>query len=88
MTNATPQIHCSTRTLKEIGVPPKSIGYGDSETDQFFCGYCNLLYINRKKHLMFVNAATRYPLLSALNPQPSALNCQPGTKASATPFMQ
>lgn len=64
MTNATPQIHCSTRTLKEIGLPPKSIGYGDPETDQFFCWYCNLLYINRKKHLMFVNAATRYPLLS------------------------
>jgi hypothetical protein len=38
MTNATPQIHCSARTLKEIGVPPKSIGYGDSETDQFFAG--------------------------------------------------
>ena len=64
MTNATPQIHYSARTLKEIGLPPKSIGYGDPETDQFFCWYCNLLYINRKKHLMFVNAATRYPLLS------------------------
>jgi hypothetical protein len=65
MTNATSQIHCSARTLKEIGLPPKSVGYGDPETDQFFCWYCNLLYINRKKHLMFVNAATRYPLLSA-----------------------
>jgi hypothetical protein len=64
MTNAIPQILCSTRTLKEIGVPPKSIGYGDAETDQFFCWYCNVLFINRKKHLMFVNAATRYPLLS------------------------
>lgn len=64
MTKATSQIHCSARTLKEIGLPPKSVGYGDPETDQFFSWYCNLIFINRKKHLIFVNMATRYPVLS------------------------
>ena len=64
MNKATPQIHCSARTLKELGLPPKSVDYGDPDADQFFCWYCNLIFINRKKHLIFVNMATRYPVLS------------------------
>jgi hypothetical protein len=64
MTKAISQIHCSARTLKELGVPPKSVDYGNPDADQFFCWYCNLIFINRKKHLIFVNMATRYPVLS------------------------
>jgi hypothetical protein len=62
ITNA--RIECSVKTLKELGLHKDPVGYGRIEVDPFFCWYAHLLYLNRKKCLLFVNVLTRYPVLA------------------------
>lgn len=58
------QIECSAKTMKELGISKQSIDYGNSDLDPFFCWYCHLFFMNRTKHLLFVNALSRYPVVT------------------------
>jgi hypothetical protein len=58
------QIECSAKTIKELGLPKQSLDYGDPEIDPFLSWYCHLILINRKKHLLFINTASRYPVFT------------------------
>lgn len=58
------RIECSAKTLKELGLSKEPVGYGKLEVDPLFSWYAHLLYLNRKKCLLFVNTLTRYPVLA------------------------
>ena len=58
------RIECSAKTLKELGLQKEPVGYGNFEVDPFFCWYAHLIFLNRKKCLLFINALTRYPVLA------------------------
>jgi len=58
------RIECSAKTLRELGLSKQPVGYGKLEVDPFFSWYAHLLYLNRRKCLLFVNTLTRYPVLA------------------------
>lgn len=59
-------IQCTGALLKELGKKPKELvsnEVGEQFPDYFFAWHANLIYMNRRKTVVLMNNATRYPIV-------------------------